>query len=247
MLSKLQGALNVIKGNYTTIIPRHVFDAFNTTTTDAPLKEHLTEKLVPSMVAALKPSDPIFKNINDTITKGAGLFKDINGQIMKIEGQLEKKRNRTAQRLEDIEFPFGKIPIGLNQSISLFPLGLGTGFLICASLLGDAIRLRKDYGSKGNSLSDERMRLIAPLWIDPKSSKLSQTLKFMILLVPLVVFVVSVYLISNSWSIMGNEELEGIFIGNNTSNHIYYIGLYILSSVFFVYGYWRVLVEICNY
>jgi len=49
---------------------------------------------------------------------------------MKIEGQLEKKRNQTAQRLEDIEFPFGKIPIGLNQSVSLFSLGLGIGFLI---------------------------------------------------------------------------------------------------------------------
>jgi hypothetical protein len=29
--------------------------------------------------------------------------------------------------------PFGKIPIGLNQSVSLFPLGLAIGFLICAS------------------------------------------------------------------------------------------------------------------
>jgi hypothetical protein len=249
-LYELQDALNVIKGNYTTIIPENVFQVFNRTDTRAPLGQSLNEKLVPRMVAALQPSDPIFKNMSGTLTKGASQFKDIIGQIKKVDGQLKEKENQTAQRLKDIEFPFGKIPIGLNEAVSLFPLGLGIGFLICASLLGDTIRLRKDFdaGSKRNSL-DENMRvdLIAPLWIDPISSKLSQTMKFMILLIPLVVFVVSVYLISNSWNIMGNEELEGIFIGNNTSNQVVYTGLYILSLTFFVYGYWRVLVEIRNY
>ena len=72
----------------------------------------------------------------------------------------------------------------------------------------------------------------APLWIDPKSPKSCQALKFLIFLVPLVIFVISVYLISYSWNIMENDEIEGIFIGNNINNQVIYVVLYMFSLIF---------------
>jgi len=256
-LKQLQKGLNRLKTNYTTIIPTEVQKVFRSNIdNDTSLKYALHDKLVHKIEVALAASRVLFKTINGTLDVGTKQLKNITGELNKLQGKLAEKKNETSQRLKDIEFPFGKVPIGLNESVSLFPLGLAIVFLICASLLCDTIRLRKDFDtrykgehSESSAASDKKpeVDLIAPLWIEPASPKPYQILKFMIFLIPLIIFVISVYLISYSWNIMKNEEIEGIFVGNNTNNQVVYIGLYVISIAFFIYGYWRILEEIHRY
>jgi hypothetical protein len=46
---------------------------------------------------------------------------------------------------------------------------------------------------------------------------------------------------------MENDELEGIFIGNNINNQVIYVVLYMFGLIFFIFGYWHILKEMHDY
>jgi hypothetical protein len=214
-----------------------------------------TKKLKGLMRSGLNSLYPTINKITGTLDNSIHDLDIISTQLNKTSNQLSKKQNEIEDRLKQIEFPFGKIPIGLDESIFLFPVGLAVGFLICASILGNTIRLRKDIHTRykikkdagANSIADQKVDLIAPLWIDPISKKFYQLLKLMIFLVPLVMFVVSLYLISHIWGIINRDQLAGVFVNSSINNLLIHGGLYILSFGFFIYGCWRIFVELRNY
>lgn len=93
---------------------------------------------------------------------------------LELQGKITKSnKDDLANQLKSIQFPFGNIPIGLNEAAAIFPLALAAGFAISCYLLGDTIRLRKSLyesyrgknGTDINIIQDLKMKvsLIAPL------------------------------------------------------------------------------------
>jgi hypothetical protein len=58
--------------------------------------------------------------------------------------QLNNTKEEIEQRISDIEFPFGKIPIGINEAIYIFPISLAIGFIITIYPLHSNLILRKE-------------------------------------------------------------------------------------------------------
>lgn len=165
-------------------------------------------------------------------------------------------RNKLEYRLNQTEFPFGKIPINLDESIAAFPVALGVGFLISASYLANSIQLRKElhvwYKSKykevTKSLLDERIALIAPLWIDPSNSVNIRIMKFTVFMIPLFTFILSIFLISNYVLFRhGNEILSSLFSYGASLNPFIYLGIYLVCSAFFLYGIFITIIAIRSY
>jgi len=169
----------------------------------------------------------------------------------KLDDRLNKMKDQEKQigaRLEQIEFPFGKLPVGLTESIAIFPIILAIGFLVIASQLRETIQLRKSfhqlYQRKDPTrtiLDDQQIALIAPLWIDPVSPNKQKLARVTILAIPFLIFIVSGILILYNWSI------PGFFAYADQLNWWLYGGLYVLSLVIFVYGYRQIFNEMRGY
>jgi hypothetical protein len=260
---KLNNTLTHLNKKYYNLIPIAVQKEFKITFDEAfnnPPVIALTNENVTSfnelIQQELKAMSPLFKGINDTINIQLNEHEMITTSLNNHLDFLKSKENETSNKLKEIEFPFGKIPVSINQSISFFPIGLSIGFLICSILLADTIKLRKAYyneitKNKTNNEKKERgkkISVVAPLWIDPTASKIYQIIKFIIILMPLVFFGISIYYIYHSWDlIIYNKELDNIFIGNSFGNMVIYVVSYIISIGFFIYGYGKIITEIRNY
>lgn len=189
---------------------------------------------------------------------GAGIEKQsqvINEEIIRLQqtkaefdsvlAELKTRETLVASRLNQIEFPFGKLPIGLNESIAVFPIILAIGFLMLALLLRDAIQLRKCFhllyqrkDPNKEILTDEQIMLIAPLWIDPLQPAKKNLLARIILSMPFLIFLVSCAMILYSWTIPGFLRL------GETLNWWLYGGMFSLSFLLFLFGYRQIAKEL---
>ena len=164
------------------------------------------------------------------------------------QDQLKSEEAAIEGRLSQIEFPFGKFPVALNEAVAIFPLVLSLGFFICTSQLFEAMRARRsfhhlyqDNDPNREILTDQQIALIAPLPIDPLDCEKNPTIQSAILLVPFVIFLVSCGLILYSWTLTDNSSDVLIF-----TRRVYAI-LYLFSLGLFVYGCQRVIKEARHY
>jgi hypothetical protein len=162
--------------------------------------------------------------------------------------KMKEQEKQVGARLEQIEFPFGKLPVGLTESIAIFPIILAIGFLVVASQLREAIQLRKSFHQlyqrkdlTKTVLDDQQIALIAPLWIDPESTNKQKLFRFAILSIPFLIFIISCVLIFYNWSI------PGFFAYAAQLNWWLYGGMYLLSLMIFVYGFRQILNELRGY
>lgn len=176
-------------------------------------------------------------------------------ELQKIQQELDDRlkkmkdqEKQTVTRLEQIEFPFGKLPVGLTESIAIFPIILAIGFLVVASQLREAIQLRKSFHQlyqrkdpNRTVLNDQQIALIAPLWIDPESPNKQRLARLTVLSIPFLIFIISCILIFYNWSI------PGFFAYADQLNWWLYGGLYVLSLVIFIYGYRQIFNELRGY
>jgi hypothetical protein len=192
---------------------------------------------------------------------GSGIEKQsdlLNTEIIRLQrtkaefdsllADLQERETQVASRLNQIEFPFGKLPIGLSESIAVFPIILAIGFLLLAILLRDTIQLRKSYhllyqrkDPNKEILTDEQIMLIAPLWIDPLNPNKKNIISLIILSIPFLIFIVSCIMILYSWTIPGLLRLE------ETLNWWLYGGMFSLSFLLFIYGYRQIARELQLY
>jgi hypothetical protein len=186
-------------------------------------------------------------------------FRNLNltkNSLLKERQTSLSDRNKLEYRLNQTEFPFGKVPINLNESIATFPVALAIGFLISASYLANSIQVRKElhswyktrYKDVDQSLLDQRITLIAPLWVDPSNSVNTRIMKFTIFMIPLFIFIMSIFLISN-YVLFGqqNEILASLFSYGTFLNPLIYLGIYLVCSGFFLYGMLSTLIAIKTY
>jgi hypothetical protein len=139
--------------------------------------------------------------LNDQIVDFENTINSLNGKLK----ELQERKDNAADRLREIEFPFGSIPIDINESILFFPIGISAGFWISASLLGDTLKLRKRYHDligkdktkpeiKINEQKiNEHLSLLYPIWIDPATRLTIRIVKLVILSVPLIIFAAPIY------------------------------------------------------
>ena len=117
-------------------------------------------------------------------------------------------------QLRQYESHLGVIPIGVEKANGFFPISIAVGFLILANILSETIRLPREYHyyHKMRRLLD-KMRSCSrqwqishstPIWIDPVASRFSQA----ILLIPCVICVLSVSVISYTWTFSGPKTTQ---------------------------------------
>ena len=125
---------------------------------------------------------------------------ELNKSITTEKNSMIAKNNMEA-RLNQTQFPFGKLPLNLDESVAAFPPALAIGFIMSSASLSNSIRLRKElhslYKTKypERTILNQKISLKAPLWMNPISCRVERLIKFIIFMIPLVVFIVSCILI----------------------------------------------------
>ena len=228
-----------------------------------------------SLLTTLSDDIRVFNEVyNKTIEPTrAKFFNDIQLQINRQDSELKKldgtkmllfkernnsiaDRGRIEARLNQTQFPFGPLPVNLDESIPAFPVALGIGFILSASYLVNSIHLRKELHSQyqkkykeGNKENIEhRISLIASLWVDPAKSRTSRTVKFFIFIIPFLIFLLSCYLAF--YYIVFREEnqiLSSLFSYGSFNSAWAYGGIYLLCAGLFIYGILNTLMAIRRY
>ncbi len=156
---------------------------------------------------------------------------------------LNSTKEQIEKRIGDIEFPFGKLPIGINESIYLFPIGIVIGFIFIVLLLSEKFELRQElyqhYRSTDNDkkiLNESNLHKILPIWIDNLGSLRSRFFKFLLLLLPFIIFLISWIIIDNLWK-FDSTSIDNIILGDKFLNRSIYQVSYIIILAIFIYGY----------
>jgi nitrogen fixation-related uncharacterized protein len=90
-------------------------------------------------------------------------------------------------------------------------------------------------------ITDSEIALTLPLWIDPLDPPPKRSVRFLILLIPVVVFAFTVGVILYCWRLPeAFEDLSGF-------DHAVYITYYLLSAGIFIFGFRRLLGTVRTY
>jgi hypothetical protein len=190
---------------------------------------------------------------NDTIGPYSNSLKSDINRINNTKTNLQNYLNilynqehEVLSRLNNLETPFGKISIGFKETITLFPIFIVIGFMICIFLLQDMMNLRlslnncfKIVNDKESSISKEIV-FFAPLWIDPYNQFQNKHLQISILVIPFIIFVLSCGMIFYTWII------SDIFSAVEMLNQWIFATIYVLSCILFLYGYSLVFIKYFN-
>lgn len=160
---------------------------------------------------------------------------------------IKANKNEIADKLQKLESPLGPIPVGVNESVVVFPIAIASGFTIYCYFFSSIVQLRKElytsYKDVDPSNADsikKKISIIAPLWIESTHSSFEKILKLSILVTPLALFIISWILISDSWSNILYDDMRSTFPYNRELYKQFYLGLYIFSLIFFAYGLFRI-------
>jgi hypothetical protein len=174
------------------------------------------------------PGNTIYGSLYDRIVK-VFLEEEIKrlNQSQKEKTDLLNRLSQVEDRLEEIQTPFGNIPIIFNEAIYIFPLAVSGTFLICAFSYVDSVRVRKalhdlyysaDFPKVFRKI-DTYIDKIAPLWLDPINQDQHKFLLFILLFLPFIIFVLSSGFVFYSW-ILSNISID------RPSNILAYFPLY---------------------
>ena len=149
-------------------------------------------------------------------------------------GNLQLKRTEIKDLLNDFESPIGKLTVGFDHVILIFPLILLGGFVFCLSILNDANNIRKiilenykipTQSKVANKCTDDnkiKNEDVFPIFMDKINS-----IKIIILFIPLIIFVISCIVIVLSWA----NSTESTLGYDEIYRYIFVI-LYILFGIF---------------
>jgi len=152
-------------------------------------------------------------------------------KLMGNEKQLAKQRETLQAQLARIKSPIGNLPIGLTESVLLFPILLAIGYVMAAANFLEQVRLRTSLmqaesfgGTSEDVLSSRELAQVAPLWIEPKGKDVFW--RWILLLIPAVVFLITVAAIA--FHEIGAEET--MFKEAGIGGNVYWL-LYVISAV----------------
>ena len=98
---------------------------------------------------------PHIINTIGNLTASRTNLNEVKEGLQAQKNITESNKEELANKLKGIESPFGTIPMGVNETVGVFPIALASGFAIFCYFLGSCIRLRKAlYESYKNPNSD---------------------------------------------------------------------------------------------
>jgi hypothetical protein len=168
--------------------------------------------------------------INITISKVLAPLDTVVSEINNRTGDFEK-------RFDQFEAPVvGKIPVGFNEMIAIFPISVAIVFVYLTATLRDLILLKRKCTKI--KVSD------AAIWIDPDRPEsgwpkvLHAALAWTVLIIPLALFISSWYLIFQIWDYVpvANAKFP-VFTGAPDFNKSLYMWLYVLGVISFILSY----------
>jgi hypothetical protein len=185
-------------------------------------------------------------------------LNQLNTTRMHLIGEKEKSqldRNKIQAILNQTQFPFGKLPLNLDESVAAFPVALGIGFVLSASYLANSIHLRKElhiwykirYRDIDKKVLEKRVLLLSPLWIDPLNAISTRIIKSIIFVTPFVIFVLSCYMICYYIIFRPDSQIASLFSYESFTSEWAYLGLYLICTGFFIFGIWNVIRELRRY
>lgn len=170
--------------------------------------------------------EPVAKELSERMK----VARERKQELRDGEKQLAKQREVLQARLAEIQSPIGNLPIGLTESVLLFPILLAIGFVMTTSSFLEQVRLRSSLlqaesggGTSIDVLSSRELAQVAPLWIEPEGD--GALWRWTLLLIPLAVFLVTVAAIV--FHEVGAEET--LFRGAGIVAGVYWV-LYVISS-----------------
>lgn len=140
-------------------------------------------------------TEPVTKDLAQRIERANQRQKEL-----KEAGEgLAEQRDELQERLAEIQSPIGNLPIGLTESVLMFPILLVIGFGMVTSGFLEQLRLRRrlmsaeaEGGASGDTLKTGELARVAPLWIDPAESGQRKLPRWLLLLVPPLAFLATV-------------------------------------------------------
>jgi hypothetical protein len=158
--------------------------------------------------------------------------------------QMEQRQIDIQHRLGNFQSPVGALPLSLTEASLAFPFIVAVGFLICAILLADLLRLRCEYHrvvSAQQALEAEtirhRLALVVPLWLDPLKTAWRNSGGAALVFLPALAYVVIIWLLTTDQFF----DLEA----KRLDHHLirFYGVLYVAGVLFVLIGVWRILAE----
>lgn len=150
---------------------------------------------------------------------------------------LTERQKQLSARITEIESPIGKLPIGLTESVLVYPILLAFGFWFTAGIFVEHAGLRvelKDIETRGElvkeSLGSWQIARLAPLWIDPENNSQIRVVRVLALLIPFFAFVLTVAAIIYSQLTLSSTLFSQVGI-----NAIVYWVLYGISAIGFLF------------
>lgn len=174
--------------------------------------------------------DRTIEELNRALAAEAQSLQAAQAELDGRRTEMGKLRDEFRARLKEIETPFGRLPVGLNEALLGFPVLLAVGFLVCVVQMMDARRLRAAFADvyrrsdpEGTVLGDKEVALVAPLW--PSPERRGATL---LMLVPFLVFLLAVGVVVYSWRMTDSfRAVGGLSLG-------IFFGLYGVSMITFL-------------
>lgn len=149
------------------------------------------------------------KNKQDNLTKKIASLVE-KEKILKQEQSLinesidenKKKKEKIEEQISKLQSPFGSLPVGLEESVLIFPLVLTIGICLCSSMLISLFRLRQEFFEVHMSRTKQdattvchQVKLLASIWIDPSNTEQNNLVRFILFLMPSGAFIVAVAMI----------------------------------------------------
>lgn len=179
--------------------------------------------------------DRTIEELNRALAAEAQGLQAAQGELDARRTEMAKLRDEFKARLKEIETPFGRLPVGLNEALLGFPVLLAVGFLVCVVQLADARRLRAAFVAvyrradpEGTVLGDPEVTLVAPLWPSPERRG-----GLLLMLAPFLVFAVAVGVVLYSWRM--TESFRGV----GSLSLAVFFALYAVSLVVFLLALWQ--------
>ncbi|HEY7108426.1 MAG TPA: hypothetical protein VH415_03265, partial [Nitrososphaeraceae archaeon] len=180
--------------------------------------------------------DKEYSLLTDKIKDSEVLIKNLNVTLVRLNNEQED----ITKRIDEFQSPIGKLTAGFNNVITVFPFAVAGGFLVCTSILVETILVRRDYfkfhskRDNGHSLNDDEVARTAPLWLDPRDDKQNKIIRTFVLLLPMIMYFVSISLIFFSWNLpQSTLGIDAYFRPAATILYLSFGGL--VSGIAFVY------------
>jgi hypothetical protein len=240
LIKEINGQITGFRSNYATIAQNYDIISKNALS----VFENVTNNL-----KSVRPSVFFFAPQFDLVR-----LKQLRSDLLQLRSSIESRQSeisnsieKLSNRLGQFESPLGKVPLGFNETIAVFPLLIAIGIFIFSFLLRQVmcirIQLKRNYGMgdpRRLTKSDRYVSFLGPLWVDPTNLKQRrERLLLAILFIPFIsLFVASLVLVIcvSLWLDNPNTTSDDLFPAATNVNNITLIILNILGAGLVMYS-----------